>query len=887
MRAGFSSVVALSVVLAVRCAAGALALNGGYDVTRALPLDAVGEGPITQIDISACPAQLLDNLPPRVEGVAALMPGRDRYGRPVFYGWGDARWNALSTPGAAPAEGAWFAARIETRKTGGETFVSYLVKTNAADYARLSDRDGRCWFRGGASAATNAVSTLVVAGKGEVEDWAGRTQSAPEPTLFRWVGGDAGDWNSISNWVAEATGAAATRAPALVGDVASVPGRVTLTREGVTATVKDFAVAFTADGAQVVGGEVCRGGVTLDVGCPQLGVPLAVEVPMFFGVQPHLDFSWWREGRNARANELVSVAAAYAPTAGDCEHWLLFTACDDRGELCRRRFYFSTLPVLYLDTYDGAPSSDKEEHQGRVSIQGNAAWPALDAGETIVKVRGNTTADYPKKPYKLKLAKKANLFGMGKNKHWVLLANYNDMSHLRNKLAADFANAIGFLGMDSTWVQCILNGEFIGTYQLSEHVRPGEKRVPVFDWEDELEDQTDLSHINPATADISGGYLFEFTEEYDELTRFTTTAGLLQMRTMVTKPEYLYTNPTMLAYCQEFLQNYWDACVAKDRRSKEGRHYSDYCEVGSMVDYFLVNELFSNTDSCKHSRFAYLDRGRRLVWGPVWDFDCSSGYFNSGTTTPEVWSCAGTLRGDLSKKYSMMKEWASDYYFCQLLQARYWEIRTAWGELFRDGGTIDQAAAELAVPCAANDARWPRTRTHGEDVAILKAFLTARAVWLDRQFATVTGLVESLRNSIQTHPSEWNPAATSRAAGEVPAVPLMWVRDQIIGKDTAYLSATASQLSAAVTAVPTVWGKSTPLWQDFIAGTNPDPASPDSVLRITAIAVTNDLPRLEWSPDLGAARRYIVEGSEKLASPHWHTPPTPSDRFFRVRVELP
>ena len=115
----------------------------------------------------------------------------------------------------------------------------------------------------------------------------------------------------------------------------------------------------------------------------------------------------------------------------------------------------------------------------------------------------------------------------------------------------------------------------------------------------------------------------------------------------------------------------------------------------------------------------------------------------------------------------------------------------------------------------------------------------------------------------------------------------MWVRDQIIGKDTAYLSATASQLSAAVKAVPTVWGKSTPLWQDFIAGTNPDPASPDSVLRITAIAVTNDLPRLEWSPDLGAARRYIVEGSETLASPHWHTPPTPADRFFRVRVELP
>lgn len=39
-----------------------------------------------------------------------------------------------------------------------------------------------------------------------------------------------------------------------------------------------------------------------------------------------------------------------------------------------------------------------------------------------IRGRGNSTWICDKKPYKIKLSKKADLFGMGKNKHWVLLA---------------------------------------------------------------------------------------------------------------------------------------------------------------------------------------------------------------------------------------------------------------------------------------------------------------------------------------------------------------------------------------------------------------------------------------------------------------------------------
>ncbi len=37
--------------------------------------------------------------------------------------------------------------------------------------------------------------------------------------------------------------------------------------------------------------------------------------------------------------------------------------------------------------------------------------------------------------------------------------------------------------MDSKPVVLVMNGEYIGFYELCEHKRVGETRIPVFDWE--------------------------------------------------------------------------------------------------------------------------------------------------------------------------------------------------------------------------------------------------------------------------------------------------------------------------------------------------------------------------------------------------------------------
>ena len=59
-------------------------------------------------------------------------------------------------------------------------------------------------------------------------------------------------------------------------------------------------------------------------------------------------------------------------------------------------------------------------------------------------VRGSSTADYTKKPYKLKFINSpANVFGMTKDKSWTLLANYLDQSAMRDKVGLQLGRRMG------------------------------------------------------------------------------------------------------------------------------------------------------------------------------------------------------------------------------------------------------------------------------------------------------------------------------------------------------------------------------------------------------------------------------------------------------------
>ena len=123
-----------------------------------------------------------------------------------------------------------------------------------------------------------------------------------------------------------------------------------------------------------------------------------------------------------------------------------------------------TLPTVYLhinggmDEFNKVNSSKDHSYKASGSMdivipEGFTGYADTDAEITgiqgadieYIRDRGNSTwtPGDEKKPYKIKLAKKTDIFGMGKSKHWALLANIFDGSLSKDRLSGYIADQLG------------------------------------------------------------------------------------------------------------------------------------------------------------------------------------------------------------------------------------------------------------------------------------------------------------------------------------------------------------------------------------------------------------------------------------------------------------
>ena len=164
---------------------------------------------------------------------------------------------------------------------------------------------------------------------------------------------------------------------------------------------------------------------------------------------------------------------------------------------------YGDLPVIRINTEDKKNPKDKEnyvncsfeitncensEHDFKVEMKDSYDSKEGDGG-VGVRLRGNTTMAYEKKPYRIKFKKDQSLFGLTKAKSWVLLADYLDQSKIRNYAAMTLGNEV-FQNLDFTatphHVILEFNGEYKGVYLLCEQMDEKKGRADVEVDEDEL-----------------------------------------------------------------------------------------------------------------------------------------------------------------------------------------------------------------------------------------------------------------------------------------------------------------------------------------------------------------------------------------------------------------
>ncbi len=224
--------------------------------------------------------------------------------------------------------------------------------------------------------------------------------------------------------------------------------------------------------------------IRIDVDQTALDAPIPLRVQNAASSQVESCTWYVGERQVLRTGEITS----YTPKEEDKEHFIRVEVCFRDGSTCEDSFYYSILPVLYLESeteYKGMPR-DLESDAYMKLAGGRGTLPTEGyEGEASIRIRGNSTSELSKHPFKLKLEEKADLLGMGASRHWVLLANAIDPTLMRNQLVQEFAKEAGAtVWMDSRNVSLVYNGEYQGVYQLSEQVRIGESRVNIYNWED-------------------------------------------------------------------------------------------------------------------------------------------------------------------------------------------------------------------------------------------------------------------------------------------------------------------------------------------------------------------------------------------------------------------
>lgn len=346
-----------------------------------------------------------------------------------------------------------------------------------------------------------------------------------------------------------------------------------------------------------------------------------------------------------------------------------------------------------------------------------------------IRGRGNSTWMQDKKPYKIKLNKKADLLGMGSNKHWVLLANRLDNSFLRNKGTYWLGTQLGMpFTPKSEFVDVILNGTYYGSYCLSEQIRVGKNRVDIAD----LEENEETKAATDETT-ISGGYLLSM-EPYgdEEELSFETTRN---NNFLIESPSFEgYKNDAQYQYIKNYVQKTEDAIYGKNFKDKEGNSFADYMDIKSTIDYYWVQEISQNGDAfATTSTYLYKDRGGKLCWGPLWDFDYVA--WGSYDYSPDV-DCSGWTQKDNTWFERLFR----DKSFAKKVVERWPEVRAKLLELSKDGGQLDQYKEKVSTSQQYDFEKWGfynfdeefnQCSTYQEEVDRFKNWIRKRVQWID------------------------------------------------------------------------------------------------------------------------------------------------------------
>ncbi|MCX4331238.1 MAG: CotH kinase family protein [Muribaculaceae bacterium] len=371
-----------------------------------------------------------------------------------------------------------------------------------------------------------------------------------------------------------------------------------------------------------------------------------------------------------------------------------------------------TLPIVRITTDNATPIVDKVTPIPGSMVVEETDGSLTEPMELTIRGRGNSSWKYSnKKPYKVKFAEKQPLLGMARSRHFAVM-KYDDT--FASYMALEAMRLLG-----APWaahmvpVEVVLNDSFDGFYYMSETVRVASDRVNITKQADGITD--------PAL--IPYGWLVEVDNYYAAYQVTIKEPGMSSLKLTMHSPEVLSDQQ------RQWITGEFNSIIADLYSNTDC--WTERIDLTSVARYFIVREVFHDTDAYHGSLYLYRDHGK-WHFGPLWDGMLSepktdwviNNHPNYATThlikpimqTPAFWEEVGRL-------WPVFRN----------------EVMPA---LFEE---IDRMALLCAAADEANQIRWEyaNRRTTADKAATLKQALLTASEWMESRLAPYLALDET------------------------------------------------------------------------------------------------------------------------------------------------
>ena len=388
----------------------------------------------------------------------------------------------------------------------------------------------------------------------------------------------------------------------------------------------------------------------------------------------------------------------------------------------------TNLPCVVIHTKNNREPYDKVNYiESIVTIIGADGSILQDTAG--LRLRGNASINFPKKPYRLKFNTKHKVLDSpAKAKNWTLINNYGDKTLMRNIVAFHVSEVCRMPYTPFCRpVDVLVNGEYKGCYQLCDKIEVKKGRVSI----DEMT-PTDL-----AGNALSGGYLWEIDGYANqEPSPYYSPHGV---PVTLHSPDNDEIVPAQRSYFENYYRTMENAVYKSSANDTTWREYLDYT---TFARYFLTNEVCGNPDMI-WSCYMYKKRGDMKAYtGPVWDFDIAfdNDYRIYPASNHTQFIFAGASNAESFARHIVYADQRT-----RDEMTEYWhQARNSGIDTLSLLTFIDNTAQELDASQRLNFMRWPilSQNVHMNPVALgsyaaevdrLKNFLCMRIDWMDRK----------------------------------------------------------------------------------------------------------------------------------------------------------